>query len=55
MKIHFIAIGGAAMHSLAIALLQKGYRVTGSDDAIIQMEGHRAAADEFGEFFRNLF
>jgi UDP-N-acetylmuramate: L-alanyl-gamma-D-glutamyl-meso-diaminopimelate ligase len=34
MKIHFIAIGGAAMHSLAIALLQKGYQVTGSDDEI---------------------
>ncbi len=36
MKIHFIAIGGAAMHSLAIALLQKGYRVTGSDDEIFE-------------------
>jgi UDP-N-acetylmuramate: L-alanyl-gamma-D-glutamyl-meso-diaminopimelate ligase len=34
MKIHFIAIGGAVMHSLAIALLQKGYQVTGSDDEI---------------------
>ena len=36
MKIHFIAIGGASMHSLAIALLQKGYRVTGSDDEIVE-------------------
>jgi UDP-N-acetylmuramate: L-alanyl-gamma-D-glutamyl-meso-diaminopimelate ligase len=36
MKIHFIAIGGAAMHSLAIALLQKGYQVTGSDDEIFE-------------------
>src|SRR3990172_1609309 len=34
MHIHFIAIGGAAMHSLAIALQQKGYTVTGSDDEI---------------------
>ena len=34
MKLHFIAIGGAAMHNLAIALHKKGYRVTGSDDEI---------------------
>ena len=34
MKIHFIAIGGSAMHNLAIALLNKGYHVTGSDDTI---------------------
>lgn len=33
-KIHFIAIGGAAMHNLALALHQKGYQVTGSDDEI---------------------
>ena len=34
MKIHFIAIGGSAMHNLAIALILKGYSITGSDDAI---------------------
>jgi len=34
MNVHFIAIGGAAMHNLAIALHNKGYRVTGSDDEI---------------------
>lgn len=34
MNIHFIAIGGAAMHNLAIALKRAGYRVTGSDDEI---------------------
>ena len=34
MHIHFIAIGGAAMHSLALALHQKGFKVTGSDDII---------------------
>ena len=34
MKIHFIAIGGSAMHNLAIALHNKGYYVTGSDDTI---------------------
>lgn len=33
-RIHFIAIGGAAMHSLALALHDKGYEVTGSDDEI---------------------
>lgn len=34
MKVHFIAIGGSAMHNLAIALRMKGYEVTGSDDEI---------------------
>ncbi|MBR4229687.1 MAG: peptidoglycan synthetase [Bacteroidales bacterium] len=34
MKVHFIAIGGSAMHNLAIALCQKGIHVTGSDDEI---------------------
>ena len=34
MKVHFIAIGGSAMHNLAIALCQKGIAVTGSDDEI---------------------
>ena len=33
--IHFIAIGGAAMHNLALAVASKaGYKVTGSDDEI---------------------
>ena len=36
MKVHFIAIGGAAMHSIAIALKEKGYTVTGSDDEIFE-------------------
>lgn len=36
MKIHFIAIGGSAMHSLAIALQEKGYEISGSDDAIFE-------------------
>jgi UDP-N-acetylmuramate: L-alanyl-gamma-D-glutamyl-meso-diaminopimelate ligase len=34
MNVHFIAIGGAAMHNLALALQHKGYQVTGSDDEI---------------------
>ena len=36
MRVHFIAIGGAAMHNLALALHEKGYQVTGSDDAIFE-------------------
>jgi UDP-N-acetylmuramate: L-alanyl-gamma-D-glutamyl-meso-diaminopimelate ligase len=36
MKVHFIAIGGSAMHNLAIALHKKGYSVTGSDDEIFE-------------------
>lgn len=35
-KIHFIAIGGAAMHNLAIDLHNKGYLITGSDDEIYE-------------------
>lgn len=33
-KVHFIAIGGSAMHNLAIAMYNKGYQVSGSDDKI---------------------
>ena len=33
-NIHFIAIGGAIMHQLALALQRQGYIVTGSDDEI---------------------
>lgn len=36
MKVHFIAIGGSAMHNLAIALKRKGYVITGSDDEIFE-------------------
>ena len=36
MKIHFIAIGGSAMHNLALAMHNKGYEVSGSDDAIFE-------------------
>ena len=36
MNVHFIAIGGSAMHNLAIALVNKGYQVTGSDDEIFE-------------------
>lgn len=36
MNVHFIAIGGSAMHNLAIALSRKGIHVTGSDDEIFE-------------------
>ena len=36
MRIHFIAIGGTAMHSLAIEISKKGHKVTGSDDQIYE-------------------
>jgi UDP-N-acetylmuramate: L-alanyl-gamma-D-glutamyl-meso-diaminopimelate ligase len=36
MRVHFIAVGGAVMHNLAIALHKKGYVVTGSDDEIFE-------------------
>lgn len=36
MKIHFIAIGGSAMHNLALALNEKGDQITGSDDTIFE-------------------
>lgn len=44
MRIHFIAIGGSAMHNLALALHNKGYEVTGSDDAIFEPSRTRLQA-----------
>ena len=46
MRIHFIAIGGAVMHNLAIALHNKGYHVTGSDDEIF--EPSRSRLESYG-------
>ena len=43
MKVHFIAIGGSAMHNLALALHHKGYIVTGSDDEIFDPARTRLA------------
>ena len=43
MKIHLIAIGGSAMHNMALALHQKGFEVTGSDDAIFSPSMERLA------------
>ena len=36
MRVHFIAIGGSAMHNLAIALKNNGHIITGSDDEIFE-------------------
>lgn len=44
MRIHFIAIGGSAMHNLALALNQKGENVTGSDDEIFEPSKSRLKA-----------
>ena len=43
MKIHFIAIGGSAMHNLAIALKLKGFLISGSDDIIREPSKSRLA------------
>ncbi|MCF8274797.1 MAG: peptidoglycan synthetase [Flavobacteriaceae bacterium] len=44
MNVHFIAIGGSAMHNLALALHNKGYQVTGSDDEIFEPSKSRLNA-----------
>ena len=43
MHYHFIAIGGSAMHNLAIALHLKGDSVSGSDDEIFEPSKSRLA------------
>jgi UDP-N-acetylmuramate: L-alanyl-gamma-D-glutamyl-meso-diaminopimelate ligase len=55
MNIHFIAIGGSAMHNLALALYKKGYTITGSDDAIFEpsksrLESNGLLPNELGWF-----
>lgn len=44
MRVHFIAIGGSAMHNLALALAKKGDLVSGSDDAIFEPSKSRLKA-----------
>jgi UDP-N-acetylmuramate: L-alanyl-gamma-D-glutamyl-meso-diaminopimelate ligase len=36
MRVHFISIGGAVMHNMALALHNMGYEVSGSDDEIFE-------------------
>ncbi len=55
MRVHFIAIGGSAMHNLALALYNKGFQVSGSDDEIFDPSKERLAAkgllpDSYGWF-----
>jgi UDP-N-acetylmuramate: L-alanyl-gamma-D-glutamyl-meso-diaminopimelate ligase len=52
-RVHFIAIGGVIMHNLAIALQNKGYRVSGSDDEIFEpsysrLKNHGLLPDSIG-------
>ncbi len=44
MHIHFIAIGGSAMHNLALSLQKKGHVITGSDDVIFEPSKSRLEA-----------
>lgn len=43
MRVHFISIGGSAMHNLALALKEKNYQITGSDDEIFEPSKSRLA------------
>lgn len=59
MRIHFIAIGGSAMHNLAIALHHKGEDISGSDDDIFDPSKSRLAAhgllpEQYGWFEDNI-
>ncbi len=58
-KIHFIAIGGSAMHNLAIALKSNGYKVSGSDDEIFEpsksnLEKHDLLPQQLGWHVDNI-
>lgn len=55
MRVHFIAIGGAAMHNLALALHKKGFQVSGSDDEIFEpsksrLNRHGLLPEDWGWF-----
>ena len=57
MKIHLIAIGGSAMHNMALALYHKGFKVTGSDDAVSspskeRLKKHGLLPNKMGWFLR---
>lgn len=59
MKVHFISIGGSAMHNLALALKEKDYQITGSDDEIFEPSKSRLAKAgllpaEMGWFAENI-
>jgi len=53
MRIHLIAIGGSAMHNLAIALQKNGHEVSGSDDEIFEpsrsrLQSYGLLPEQFG-------
>ena len=52
MNIHLIAIGGSAMHNMAIALHKKGYKVTGSDDEVF--EPSKSRLERYGLLPQNM-
>jgi UDP-N-acetylmuramate: L-alanyl-gamma-D-glutamyl-meso-diaminopimelate ligase len=59
MRIHFVAIGGAIMHNLAICLHKKGLTISGSDDIIFDpaksnLEKHGLLPDKIGFFEENI-
>ena len=59
MKIHFIAIGGSIMHSLAIELKKNGHFVTGSDDVIYEpsksnLIKHKILPKKYGWYTENI-
>jgi UDP-N-acetylmuramate: L-alanyl-gamma-D-glutamyl-meso-diaminopimelate ligase len=59
MRVHLIAIGGSAMHNMAIALSLKGYTITGSDDAIYEpsrsrLEKYNVLPSKLGWFPENI-
>ena len=59
MRVHLIAIGGSAMHNMAIALSLKGYTITGSDDAIYEpsrsrLEKYKVLPPQLGWFPENI-
>lgn len=44
MRVHFIAIGGSAMHNIALAVKAAGHIVSGSDDQIFEPSRSRLAS-----------
>lgn len=55
MRVHFIAIGGAVMHNIAINLAEQGHQISGSDDQIVEPSRSRLfhaglLPDEMGWF-----
>lgn len=59
MNVHFIAIGGAIMHNLAICMHNMGHRVSGSDDIIFDpakgnLAKHGLLPEHIGFFEENI-